>query len=170
MRPITSFVGSVIVTAALLFGLGFLASTIPVMAEDPVESGTVADSKANPATDAAGVLVEITNVRNDKGKVLVAVFEDVEAFEQYDYERARAYIEVAAEAGTVQAHFPRLNAGPYAISLFHDENEDYDFNMDGVYPLEGYGTSGARDSYHEPTFNEASVGPGRVAVRMYYLR
>ena len=166
MKPVTSFIGSLTVTATLLLGLGYLASQIPVStaAEYSERSGTI-DS----VTRDTGLQVEITHVRNDQGKVIVLVFDDEGAYNEYDYNRAVAYAETAASTGTVEARFPELDAGPYAIALWHDENGDYDLNMDGDIPLEGYGTSGAKTMYDEPTFRQASVNRGRVAVRMFYL-
>ena len=100
------------------------------------------------------------------------MFNKAQPFEVYDYDRATEYGEFdASEAvgGAARLSFPRLRSGPYAVSLFHDENRDYDFNMAGDWPLEGYGTSGAKNAYDEPTFEDASVTPGRVIVQMYYL-
>ena len=171
MKPITSVTGGLVVTAVLLVMLGFLASTVPVsMANQPTVNGRETVSAPASETVSAGLVVEITDVRNESGTVILVVFDDIDAFENYDYEGAKAYAELAAKSGTVQVRFPELGTGLYAVSAFHDENEDNEFNMDGMYPLEGYGTSGARGPYHEPTFGEASVGTGRVSVRMYYLK
>ncbi len=168
MKPINGVAGGMLVSAAILFGLAFLASQVAPPAVEFARASSKREAVTAPET--TGLLIDIENVRNDRGNVLVAVFDTKMPFEQYDFERASAFAEVPARAGTIQVHFEDLSQGPYAVSFFHDENNDYDLNLDGLYPLEGYGTSGARDSDHEPTFEEASVEPGRITLRMYYLR
>ncbi|MGI9232594.1 MAG: DUF2141 domain-containing protein [Woeseiaceae bacterium] len=174
MNPVTSLTGSLTLSAAMVLGLGLLASSIPTSATSPntveVNLPATVSSKRATAVAESGLQVEITNVRINKGKVIVLVFDNVNAFETYDYERAVGYAEVEAERGAVNAQFPDLVDGPFAVTFFHDENEDYDLNMDGLYPLEGYGTSGAKDPYDEPTFDDASVNSSRVSVQTYYLR
>lgn len=171
MKPVESVSGGLFVTVVILFGLGFLASQVAISSDEEAEVTPVA-AEPEPAFEfeAIGLRVEILDVRNDEGRVIAAVFDSEEAFAQYDFERAAAYAELPAEIGTIEAHFAELTEGPYAVILFHDENEDYELNMDGPYPVEGYGTSGAEDPYDEPTFEEAAFNPGRVAVHMYYLR
>ena len=161
MKPRTTLASQLVVTVALVLGMGYLASVVP-------EGAGIAQASDNVADD-TGLVIDVTGVRSRSGKVLVAVFDEPVAFQNYDYEGATAFMELAAEAGNVRAHFPELRAGPYAISLFHDENGDYEFNMDGMLPLEGYGTSGARDAYHEPSFEEAAVANGRFTVPLHYL-
>ena len=173
MKPFVSLAGSLVATLAIVIGLGFIASQVPVStAAAPPEVTEVGG--ANPVADAevVGLEVVVEGIRNEKGRVIVAVFDDPMAFEAYDYDRAIGYGEIdvdTATQGTVRLPFPELTSGPYAVSLFHDENNDYDFNMDGEWPLEGYGTSGAKDAYDEPTFEEAAVDGGSVIVRMFYL-
>lgn len=181
MRPITSLASSFLATVAIVLGLGFFASKIPVSAaaaimddrlpaERSVAETPAATNSGVVKTTGAGLHVEITGVRNNKGTVIVLVFDDAVAFAAYDYERAVAFAEIAAATGTVLAEFSDLGRGQYAVTLFHDENGDDDFNTDGMYPLEGYGTSGASGAYDEPTFDEASVDADRISVRMQYLR
>ena len=40
--------------------------------------------------------------------------------------------------------------------------------MEGDLPLEGYGTSGARGPYDEPSFAQAAVDPGAVTIEVHY--
>ena len=164
MKPITSLATSLAVTVIILMGLGFLASKVAVSNQDDVVSVAESDQ----AAEVVGMEIVIIGIRNDAGKVVVAVFDRARPFEAYEYERAIEYGEFDAVEGGVHIPLPGLRSGPYAVSLFHDENDDDDFNMDGDYPLEGYGTSGARDAYHEPTFEEASVDGGQVVIQMYY--
>ena len=129
-------------------------------------------SPAQAEENIAGLEIIITDIRNDKGKIIVAVFNRSGPYNAYDYEAARKYGEVEASTavnGIIKLAMPTLDKGPYVVSLFHDENDNDDFDYDDDWPLEGYGTSNAKDAYHEPTFEEASVEPGRIFVKMYYL-
>lgn len=167
MRSTLDLTASLLVSAILLFAFGFIASQ--ASGRQPAGAGDtgVSTSSRQPV---AGLSLEIVDVRNEQGNVLITVFDVEAAYESYDYELALAYRIVPAQPGTIRVHFPRLTNGPYAVSLFHDENGDYDLNFDGLNPLEGYGTSGASDPYYEPTFEQASVWPGQVTVEMHYLR
>lgn len=164
MKTVRFLPVSLLLSVAVLFGGAWLASLAAGPQEAIAEEAEVADE-----TVAEGVSVIVTKVRNDQGKILIAVFDDADAFAEYDYDRAVGYVELPAEKGRVEARFPYLTGGPYAVSLFHDENGDYDFNMRGSTPLEGYGTSGARDAFHEPSFTVASTKKRRIPVKMYYF-
>ena len=175
MKPITSLTGSLLTTLAIILALGFVASRVSVSTAAPIAKTDLYDrNEDGSGAEVVGLEIVVTGIRNDKGRIIVAVFDKTRkgAFEEYDYDRAIEYGEFDANKavrGAVRLPFPRLRSGPYAVSLFHDENKDYDFNMDGDWPLEGYGTSGAKNAYHEPTFDEASIEGGRVTVQMYYL-
>lgn len=125
-------------------------------------------------TDAAaltypsGVTVTFEGVRSSDGQVIVMVFGDREAFKAYDVERAVGYREAPARPGSVTVAFPELQAGPYAIAAFHDEDGDQDFDMDGEWPLEGYATSGASDAHDMPTFRQATIRGATVVTEMFY--
>ena len=173
MKPITNMSMSVVVTAAIALTLGFLASQVSQSNSETVDLVALADDIAESGVDEIiGLDVVVAGIRNDKGKVIVAVFNSANAYEAYDYDRSIAYAEfeaARATRGAIRMSFPNLKSGPYAISLFHDENSNYDLDMQDDYPLEGYGASGARNALHEPTFEEAAVEPGRVIIQMYYL-
>lgn len=171
MKPISNMVSCIGVTAALLLAGSFLASEIPVsVASEMQDRATASTNGPANVLGRSGLIVEITRVRNSNGKVVIFVFDDANAFEEHDYERAAAYAETAAATGTLKAQFPDLPFGNYAVSLFHDENGDDEFNMDGMNPLEGYGTSGARNAYDEPGFERASSDAARISVQIRYLQ
>ncbi len=170
MKPIRSLSCSIAVSVAVLPGLAFFASGVPVSVATDIDESDTAPSGQPESTDGSpGPLVEITHVRNDTGKIVVLVFDDADAFGSLEFSRAVAFTEIPAQTGVARARFPELSEGTYAVALFHDENGDYDLNMDGDYPVEGYGTSGAESAYDEPDFDEAAVSTSPVAVRMHYL-
>ena len=161
MRPVTNLSAATLLTAVILIGGGWLSSTLSPKAET---AGAVAEVTHN------GLMVEVRGVRNAKGQVIVTIYDNAAALARYDDEDYVDYKIVPAAEGTVFADFPALTEGPYAVSIFHDENGDLKFGMDGFTPLEGYGTSGAVGPYDEPPFDRAAVSPGAVKIEMFYLR
>ena len=117
----------------------------------------------------AHLSLTVANIRNDRGKIIILVFDNAAAYAVYDYEKAAGYGELKATPGSLSYAFPQLDQGPYAVFVFHDENEDYEFHMEQGYPREGYGTSRAKGPYDELNFEEASVGAEHVKVVMHYL-
>jgi uncharacterized protein (DUF2141 family) len=96
------------------------------------------------------------------------VFDKPQTYKAYDYKRATAYAERIAESGTKVFEFKKLEKGPYAIVVHHDQDGDYEFDMRGNIPLEGYVTSGAQTKFDEPTFSQASVEAGLVELNLFY--
>ncbi len=116
----------------------------------------------------SGVTVTFDGVLSDQGQVVVIVFNDRDAFKAYDVTQAVGYREAPARHGPVTVTFPDLQAGPYAIAAFHDEDSDQEFDMEGEWPLEGYATSGASDAYDTPTFRQATIRDAVVSAEMFY--
>ena len=117
----------------------------------------------------APLSITISGVRNADGKILVLVFDEKQAFANYDYTKAAGYTELPASPQPIKHTFKNLTSGPYAITLFHDENNNQDFDMENGIPLEGYGTSGAKGPYDEVNFERALTKAGNIPIRMYYL-
>lgn len=115
-----------------------------------------------------GLTLEITDIQPGEGQVWVMIFDDKAAWKRFDTEQLAAYREFDATQQQVEIQFESLTNGPYAIALWHDEDGERDFDISGGYPMEGYGTSGARDAYDEVPFSRAAMAPGRVRVKMYY--
>ena len=172
MKPITGLPASILASIAIIVGLAFIGSKIPDSTAATADEDESPAVEQQAAPEVEGLEIIITGIRNDKGKVIVAVFDKAQPFEYYDYDRAIEYGEFPADLavqGMAKLPFPDLESGPYAVSFFHDENDNDDFDWSGDWPEEGYGTSGADDAYDEPTFGEAAVPAGRVIIPMFYL-
>ncbi len=105
---------------------------------------------------ASDLKVVVDGVRSGKGAIMVALFNDASAFAA-DARFAGAF--VTAKPGRVVVAFPELEPGTYAVSAFHDENDndELDANFLGV-PTEGYGFSNeAKGLFGPPDFAAASV-------------
>ena len=109
-----------------------------------------------PASFAGDLTIKVDHVRSDRGSILAALYDSEAAFLKQPAARAR--FKVRAAQGEVKYVFHDLPAGQYALSVFHDENDNgkLDKNFLGV-PKEGYGfTNDARGRAGPPTFGNAA--------------
>ncbi len=128
-------------------------------------------STATMAT-AAELRVDVTELRSGDGEVHLAVFATPETFPDSDAILAEAI--VRAKAAGVYWVFTGLKPGTYALAVYHDENENREFDSGffGI-PLEGYAFSNdAGVFFGPPDFADAAVtvpGKGaRITIRMTY--
>ena len=113
--------------------------------------------------------VEITGLRNDKGKVLCAIFSSPVGFPKSSG-KAVAHAESEISHGQAVCEFPGAAAGTYAVSVFHDENSNgkLDTNLLGI-PREGVGASNnAKGHLGPPKFDAAAFyfPGGRVDIKI----
>lgn len=100
--------------------------------------------------------VNIVGLRNAQGQVRVALFDRGDTFPEGDHPLAAA--RAKAQPGTVTTSLTGLQPGTYAVSVYHDENDNgrMDKNILGV-PREGYGFSNdARATGGPPSFAKAA--------------
>lgn len=122
------------------------------------------------------VKINITEIRSDKGSILVGVFTDHEGFASeegvLDIKLSKDKMENGSMSTTIE-----LESGTYGISVLDDENNngEMDTNFMGI-PKEGFGFS---DYYHtalrKPVFEDFKFtikeeDTVRIDIRMnYYL-
>lgn len=87
------------------------------------------------------IKVTITNLRNEKGHVLLSLFKDGIGYPDKP-EKAIKKGKLSINNKTATMIFTGLSPGHYAIALLHDENDDLKMNTNffGI-PKEGYGFS-----------------------------
>ncbi|WP_062266684.1 DUF2141 domain-containing protein [Endozoicomonas arenosclerae] len=135
------------VALAGLAGIGFMYSMPNSSPEHTAD--------AAPALEGDGQLkLIITNIRNDKGIIYGAIFDDKDIFESADYEQAALQFEVKPEAIGVEQSF-NLPEGDYAVFVFHDENKNMDLDSKGMIPTEGYAYSQNAGRNDLPSFEDA---------------
>lgn len=104
-----------------------------------------------------GIKIEISNLRNNKGFVLVSLFKNGEG---YPNEPGKAFrkAKLAIRDKKVTITFPELPSASYAIAILHDENGDEKMNKNFMgLPKEGYGFSNnASGVFGPPGYNKAS--------------
>ena len=110
------------------------------------------------AKDAADgkLVVKVEGARNAKGLIRVALWNQPSGF-PVDPRKALTGASATIVDGMAIVTFQHLPAGSYAISTFHDENQNgkLDTNLVGI-PKEEYGFSnGARAKIGPPSFQTA---------------
>lgn len=109
-----------------------------------------------PATE-DGIIINITNLRNDKGHVLVSLFKEGEGFpDKAEKAFRKEKVAVSNKKATIQ--FSSVPAGNYAVAILHDENDDAKMNKTWLgLPKEGYGFSNnVMGTLGPPAYNKAS--------------
>jgi uncharacterized protein (DUF2141 family) len=119
-----------------------------------------------PAGSGYPLTVRVNGLRNDKGRVAIALFASPADFP--DQKRALAGQLAKIEKGHAAATFSGLEPGLYAVAVLHDENQNdkMDFNFLGM-PLEGYGFSNdASAPFGPPSFDAAAF---KLSPRASYI-
>ncbi|HEX2733963.1 MAG TPA: DUF2141 domain-containing protein [Polyangiaceae bacterium] len=121
----------------------------------------------------ATLTVNVSELRNSKGNVAVALFDSPSAFP--DQQRALVGKLAKIDGRTASLKFVGLKPGTYAVAVLHDENRNdkMDFNLLGM-PLEGYGFSNdAQVMFAPPSFDEAAFRllprASQISIPMHYF-
>jgi uncharacterized protein (DUF2141 family) len=106
-------------------------------------------------SEMGNLTIKVTGLKNDKGKVMIALCNSEENFSSYEevFKGAR----VDAVDKEAQALFKDIAYGEYAVKVFHDQNENgkMDANFLGI-PKEKYGFSNnARGKFGPPKWKDA---------------
>lgn len=105
-------------------------------------------------TLAADIQLEVSNIEKQSGHVLVVLYNSKEAYS--NSEAPLMQKKMSADSDKISATFEGLEAGNYAIKLFHDENDNgqLDTNFIGL-PTEGYGFSNNAGRFGPAEYEEA---------------
>lgn len=108
-----------------------------------------------PADPSYNITVKLENLQSDKGKVMIALYNSEETYMETRYQEALASISKDLKATAVLKNVP---PGTYAISVFHDENNNDKLDLKVMkIPKEPYGFSNnARGTLGPATYQEAS--------------
>ena len=103
--------------------------------------------------------VHVDGFENADGAAGIAVWDAARGFPE-EIEHAVATTYATIQDGIALGRFDRLEAGPYAITVYHDKNDNrrFDKNWLGM-PKEAWGVSNnVRPLLRAPRFDEASLG------------
>ncbi|MBI5857346.1 MAG: DUF2141 domain-containing protein [Sphingobacteriales bacterium] len=102
------------------------------------------------------IKISILNLRNNKGHVLVSLFNSSSGFPDRP-ENAVRKAQLAINNYSASVSFTGLPSGKYAVAILHDENDDLKMNTNffGI-PKEGYGFSNnVMGTFGPPSFSRA---------------
>ena len=120
------------------------------------------------------IKVDAEKIRNATGMMACALFNAADGFPDVQA-KSFQYVYVPINSGVASCEFKDVAAGTYAVSVFHDENDNkkLDKNFVGM-PLEGYGVSNnIRHMMSAPGFKESSFHVNwevdkNIKIRMGY--
>ncbi len=142
------------------------AAALPVML---VAAAAIAAALPDAVT-AADLKVVLNNFRGSGGTAYVALYDKAELFPKDGKNNYGQFFPVTGATGTVI--FLGLKPGRYAVSAYHDENNNghLDTNLLGM-PVERYGFSrDAAGSSGPPIFDDAAVDVEEDSVITINLR
>ncbi len=118
--------------------------------------------------------IEIEGINNPRGNICYTIFSRSEGFPRDGAKALKAECSAISNL-PVTLTLEGLNAGNYALAVFHDENADGDLNTNAVgIPLEGFGFSNnptiltGAPKFSEATFFVAGQNT-TVPITMKYL-
>lgn len=136
---------SIIITAALLFGLSTVLGAANARSAD--------------------LTLTVDNIESVEGTLNWVLYDTEENYRDNDAAVFSARAKVSGETMRFTVH--ALPPGRYAIKLFHDANAngELDSNALGL-PTEGYGFSNNAGRFGPPDFEDASFGLGDTSVNV----
>jgi uncharacterized protein (DUF2141 family) len=121
------------------------------------------------------VKVIITDIRSEKGQIVIGVFKDDESFQKEESFMEKRFVKSGISNREMRVQFS-LEPGIYGLSLLDDENSNgkMEYNFLGI-PKEGFGFS---DYYHKgikkPKFDSYKFSINkdqtkRITIRIRYM-
>lgn len=121
----------------------FMLGVLQIFAQNQLD--TVKDSLPNHR-----IVVKITNIKSEKGKIVVGLYDSETHFTQREHYRSAL---VQIKGNEVEVLFDQIPNGTYAVLCYHDENDNNQLDFDGFMPTEDYGSSNNPLLFGPPTFN-----------------
>ena len=112
--------------------------------------------------------IVIENIKNSKGKIKTSLFNSKDGFPnkpENNYQEK----DIQAEKGKVSLTYEQLPYGEYAVSLWHDEDNDNEFDMFLFVPKEGWGASNnPKARMGPPKYEEArfSINQSSIMIKI----
>ncbi|MFD2561503.1 DUF2141 domain-containing protein [Aquimarina rubra] len=104
-------------------------------------------------SDENTIQIQISNIKSSEGTIKIGLYKGEDTF----YKTVFKSVKAQSKKGELNVFFKNIPAGDYAISLYHDKNDNgiLDRNMFKI-PKEPYGTSNnAKGSFGPPSWEDA---------------
>jgi uncharacterized protein (DUF2141 family) len=131
-------------------------------------------SASTPANAGQSIHVDVADLRSDRGHVVCFLYNSDVGFPK-DQSVSIAKMNGVISGGRSSCDFVSVPAGTYAISVYHDENDNgrLDANFLGI-PKEGVGASNdAKAHFGPPKFKDAKFfvegNPQTLVIHIHYL-
>ena len=110
------------------------------------------------SAQAETLTVVATGLKSDKGKVQFSLYNKEGSIPDKELNKYFKMKRVSIAHGKARAVFRNLPKGRYAVSVFHDENDNRKIDKGLVMPTEGVGLSNypSINLFHLPDFKKAS--------------
>jgi uncharacterized protein (DUF2141 family) len=115
--------------------------------------------------------IKLTNIQNQKGVIEIGLYKDPERFPKVG--ETHGMVRIKPEGNELIYHFVNLESGPYAVCIYHDENNNKvcDKNLIGI-PTEAYAFSNNfRPKWSVPEFEDCSTMLDKdktISIKMIY--
>ena len=115
--------------------------------------------------------VKLTNIQSQNGVIEIGLYKDPERFPKVG--QTHGMVRVKPNGNELVYHFVNLEAAPYAVCIYHDENNNKvcDKNLIGI-PTEAYAFSNNfRPKWSAPEFEDCSTMVDKdktISIRMVY--
>jgi uncharacterized protein (DUF2141 family) len=114
----------------------------------------LAAAETTAAADPGTITFVMTGLRNDRGTARCALHDKPEAFPRKPAQAA-AEASASIKGGVATCVFSSVRAGAYAISGFHDENDNGKLDLGLFGPTEGWAASNDARGAFGPKFSDA---------------
>lgn len=150
------------------FGIRFAAPMLGLVAS----GAALLSSEIAYAADGANVTVNVSNLRNAKGQLMICLTKNPKAFPDCSKDASAKKKLIAATTKSIT--FADVQPGTYAVAIVHDENRNNKMDLALFMPKEGFAFSrNPAIRMGPPKFNSASftVTASNVTqnVRMKYI-
>jgi uncharacterized protein (DUF2141 family) len=131
-------------------------------------------SASTPANAGQSIHVDVADLRSDRGHVVCFLYNSDVGFPK-DQRESISQMNGVISGGRSSCDFASVPVGTYAISVYHDENDNgrLDANFLGI-PKEGVGASNdANAHFGPPKFKDAKFlvegNPKTLVIHIHYL-
>ena len=105
----------------------------------------------------ADLTIEISELRNTKGSIQLAIYDNEEDFQSDASEEVFMAVSSKVTSKTLSYTIHDIPEGHYAVTVIHDENNSQNLDMSGRTPLEGLAYSGTKSKLTKPSFQRAAT-------------
>lgn len=124
--------------------------------------------------DGYNLTVEVENLRNSKGVLLIALYDRDGSIPDEQYKNYFKMEKVTITNGAAQYTFSNLPKGNYAVNILHDENNNGKIDKGLILPKEGIGFSNYSSIglTNRPNFKKASFEFNQnktIKVKVIYM-